>query len=381
MKWMAIIAVALTLAGCNKSQPEPMTKAVDVGGQPAIALKRGKTGNGLQFLGADILPGRGMNVYQIRAFVPGKGEVNVLTAPPLAEAPTLMNGGADDMIGNKSFSVGGAILVPYANRITGDLSKDGQTVKTDMMGKVYDLPANWHGKNAGAPKYAMHGLILDAKLTDVTHDENSASAVYHAGNFGGHWPGSTDLKFNVQVEKDSFTLTVKATNLSNELVPIGIGWHPYFALPSGDRTQARLQVPARSRGIVNNYDDVLPTGKKVSVTDTPYDFSKPGGQALGKLFMDDTFIDLTKDASEATVATIADPAAKYGVRITAPGPDIHAIQIYAPPDKHFVVLEPQFNFAEPFSKIWNGAETGMQLLQPNQSVTYIVKLELFVPTP
>ena len=358
-----------------------MAKSVEVGGEPSITLQRAKSGDTLQFLGADLLPGRGMNVYQIRAYLPGKGEIEVLTAPPLSEAPTIMNGGSDDMIGNKSFSAGGAILLPYANRITGGLSADGKTIKVDMMGRQYDLPANWHGKNPGAPKYAMHGLILDAKMADVKHDASTASATYHAGDFGGHWPGSTDVAVNVDLQANVFTLTVKATNVGKELVPIGIGWHPYFALPSGDRTQARLQISARSRGIVNNYDDVLPTGAKVPLAGTPYDFSKPEGNALGKLFMDDTFIDLVKDASGASVSTISDPAAKYGIRITAPVPEIHAIQVYAPIDKQFVVLEPQFNFAEPFSPIWKGADTGIQMLEPGKTTTYIVRLELFAPVP
>ncbi len=377
MKRAGLIGIALALAACSK--PKTM-QTIEIGGQPAVTLERERSGDQLQFTGADLLPGRGMNTYQIRAYLPGKGEIDVLDALSLPEAAALMNGGPDDMIGNKSFAGGGAILVPYANRITGQLSQDGKTIKTDIMGRQYDLPANWHGKNAGAPKYAMHGLILDAKMTDVKHDATSASALYHAGNFNGHWPGSTDLSVNVSLQRDAFLLSVKATNVGTEIVPIGIGWHPYFKLPSGDRTQARIHVPARSRGLVNNYDDVLPTGGKVPVAGTPYDFSKTTGAALGKLFMDDTFIDLEKDATGATVATISDPAAKYGIRITASSPEIHAIQVYAPIDKQFVVLEPQFNFAEPFSKIWHGADTGMQMLKAGQSTTYTVKLELFVPT-
>lgn len=376
MKRLMVLAATIGLVSCSKPEAG---KVADVGGQPAITIEREKSGDALQFTGADVLPGRGMNTYQIRAYLPGKGTVNVLASPSLAEAATLMNGGEDDMIGNKSFSVGGAILLPYANRITGKLSADGKTIKATIADREVDLPANWHGKNAGAPKYAMHGLILDAKMTDVKQEKESVSAVYHAGNFGGRWLGSTDVAVSVALQGNSFVLNVKATNVGQETVPIGIGWHPYFNLPSGDRTQAVLHVPARSRGLVNNYDDVLPTGAKVPVANTPYDFSAPAGAPLNKLFIDDTFIDLDKNASGATVATIADPAAKYGIRITATVPEIHAIQVYAPVDKSFVVLEPQFNFAEPFSKIWNGADTGMQMLKPRQSTTYTVKLELFVP--
>jgi aldose 1-epimerase len=377
MKLFVLAAGVLSLISC--SNPAPGRKSVEVGGQPAITLQRERTGESIQFTGADVLPGRGMNIYQIRAYLPGKGSVDVMASPPLAVAATLMNGGDEDMVGNKSFSVGGAILLPYANRITGKLDANGKLIRTTILDREVDLPANWHGKNPGAGKYAMHGLILDAKFTDVKQDTSSVSAVFHAGNFGGHWVGSTDLTTEVELHKDQFVLTVKATNNGQGNVPMGIGWHPYFALPSGDRTQARLHVPARSRGIVNNYDDVLPTGGKVPVANTPYDFTANAGAALRQLFMDDTFLDLNKDASGATVATITDPAAKYGIRITASVPEIHAIQVYAPVDKAFIVLEPQFNYAEPYSKIWGGADTGMQLLKPGQTATYTVKLELFVP--
>ena len=377
MKIFLLAAGVLSLISCSKAIP--VSQSVEVGGQPVITLQRERSGDSPQFTGADILPGRGMNTYQIRAYVPGKGAVDVLAAPPLAEAATLMNGGDEDMIGNKSFSVGGAILLPYANRITGQLDENGKLIRTTVLDREIDLPANWHGKKPGAPKYAMHGLILDAKFTDIKHDAASVSGVFHGGNFGGHWVGATDLTTEIELQKDKFQLTVKATNVGQENIPIGIGWHPYFALPSGDRAQARLHVPARSRGIVNNYDDVLPTGGKVPVAGTPYDFSANTGALLGQLFMDDTFLDLDKDASGATVATIIDPAAKYGIRITASVPEIHAIQVYAPIDKAFVVLEPQFNYAEPYSKIWGGADTGMQVLRPGQTATYTVKLELFVP--
>lgn len=38
--------------------------------------------------------------------------------------------------------------------------------------------------------------------------------------------------------------------------------------------------------------------------------------------------------------------------------------------------EEQFNFADPFSKVWNGMDTGMVTLRPGQSVTWNARLEL-----
>jgi galactose mutarotase-like enzyme len=135
------------------------------------------------------------------------------------------------------------------------------------------------------------------------------------------------------------------------------------------------------RAIVNNYDDVFPTGKLEPVKGTPYDFNVPGGRELGKLYMDDNFTNVQHQADGSVVSEIIDPAAKYGLRITALTPEVRAIQIYAPPDKSFIVLEPQTNLADPYNKkIWGNTDTGMVTLQPGQSLTYRVRLEIFDPT-
>jgi aldose 1-epimerase len=174
---------------------------------------------------------------------------------------------------------------------------------------------------------------------------------------------------------------VTTKNVGKEVLPMAIGFHPYFAIPSGDRQQVRLHVPAELRAIVNNYDDVFPTGEIVPVKGTPYDFTASAGAPLGALFMDDCFTHLIRNAQGDAVIELTDPAAHYGVRIVAISPQIKAIQVYAPPDKDFVAIEPQFNLADPYNKkIWGKRDTGMVSLQPGQSVTWHIRLELFTPS-
>src|SRR5581483_9337506 len=83
-----------------------------VGGRPAVYLRQvaSQDKSQPQILEAQILPGRGMNIYQLRAFLPGKGDIDVLVSPPLDLEASKMNGGPDDFNGNESFRVGGAIL-------------------------------------------------------------------------------------------------------------------------------------------------------------------------------------------------------------------------------------------------------------------------------
>ncbi|HEV2421373.1 MAG TPA: aldose 1-epimerase [Candidatus Acidoferrales bacterium] len=357
-----------------------------IGGEPAVTLVRPRPADQSKpsFLEAAVLPGNGMNLLQVKAYLPGKGDIDLLAAPSLPEAKNLLEN-QNDAFGNKSFSMGGAILLPYPNRIRGKLSADGKTIETMIDGKMMSLPANWKGKKPGAEVHAMHGLIMSAHFEDVKEHngpaESVVSGLFHGGNFDGHWPSKTDVGVRVTLKSDAVDLIVTAKNVGNERLPMAISFHPYFHFPSGQRAQAKLHVPADMRVIVNNYDDVFPTGKIVPVKGTPYDFTSPQGAALGPdLYMDDCFTDVKRDSAGNAVVSIVDPEAHYGLRLIALSPQVKAFQVYAPPDKDYVVVEPQFNLADPFNtKIWGKRNTGMVFLQPGESVSWHVRLELFTP--
>jgi aldose 1-epimerase len=390
---LTMSTAAILSTGCKQAPPpetaQPAAAAVptQIGGQDIVKLQRKGSGdpNKFEFLTATVFPGRGMNLWQVTANVPGKGETNVFFSLPLADAANLLNGGPEDMNGNKSFSAGGAFLVPYPNRIRGKLSADGKTITTDWHGKTLTLPANWKGKNPGAEPHAMHGLILASKSDDVkvqdTADGQSVTSTIHAGNFGGYWLSETDLTFNIVLTGDKVETTITAKNVGKEPEPMSIGWHPYFAIPSGDRKQAMLHVPGDVTAQVNNYDDVFPTGKLVPVKGTKYDFTPAAGKALGSDFLDDNFAKLKRTNGKVHV-TLTDPAAKYGIAIDGISPEIKTVQVYAPtePTRQFAAIEEQFNFGDPFGNKWHGMDTGMLTLKPGQSVTWKVELSLFDPT-
>src|SRR5690348_6738807 len=79
--------------------------SVSIGGEPAVVLTRPQPVNRSepQFLGATVLPGNGMNLLQISAYVPGLGDIDLLDAPDLAGAKDLLEN-QNDAFGNKSFS-------------------------------------------------------------------------------------------------------------------------------------------------------------------------------------------------------------------------------------------------------------------------------------
>lgn len=355
-----------------------------IGGEPVVHLKRHASAPPTrpEFTSATILPGRGMNLFQVSAYVPGKGEVQVLASPSMEEAAKLLSGGPEDPHGVKSFTLGGAFLVPYPNRIRGKLTADGKNIVTEWNGRALTLPAVWKGKAPNAELHAIHGLILDRKADSVkvenTPDGQKITGVIHAGDFGGYWPSKTDLTIEIALSGSAVEATIVAKNVGTEAEPMSIGWHPYFNIPSGDRTQARLHLPAAKLAEVNNYDDVFPTGKLVPVAGAKYDFTAPEGRAFGDIYLDDNFSQLSRTGGKVRI-DLTDPAAQYGIHIDGISDNIRTIQVYAPPEKPFAAIEDQLNFADPFSNVWKGMDTGMATLQPNQSVTWKVRLELFTP--
>ncbi len=372
-------------ANPNSMQGESVP-GIQVGGQQVVLLHREPSANAskAEFISATILPGRGMNLFQIEARIPGRGIVPLIASPDLKEASRQLNNGPDDVHGVRSFAFGGAFIAPYPNRIRGKLTDDGKNIVTSWHGKTLKLPAVWKGKsNPNAELHAIHGLILDRKADELKLSSipggQSITGIIHAGDFDGHWLSKTDLAIAVALSEHTVEATIKATNVGSEPEPMGIGWHPYFSIVSGDRKQARLQIPASKMAQVNNYDDVFPTGEILPVDGSKYDFRTPAGKALEDIFLDDNFSHLSRQ-NGVLVVSLLDPAAKYGIHIEGLSPQIKTVQVYAPPDKAFAAIEEQFNFADPFNSIWGKLDTGMVTLAPGQSVTWKVRLRLFMPT-
>ncbi|HEU0121324.1 MAG TPA: aldose 1-epimerase [Bryobacteraceae bacterium] len=382
--WIVSVA-ASGLAACiqkpngeNEYSATPQPESF--GGQPAIRLTRNAkpAGDAPLLLHADILPGRGFNTWQLQAYIPGKGVTDLFTAPPLPEAANLLNGGPSDYRGNESFKNGGAILIPFANRIRGKVDEQARTVETTVNGTKVWLPANWSGKEPGAERHAIHGLLLDQPVQITRQDGGAESAVLEGvweKPFGKEWPGKAKVVFHTSLSATAFVLKVTVTNTGTEALPLGIGWHPYFQIPSGDRRQAKLKIPANTRAMVDNYDNVFPTGAVESTAGSAFDFREP--RAMNGQFLDDCFFDLIRDADGSVTAEIQDPASHFAIRVRSQSPLIQTYQCYAPTEKPFIVLEPQFNAGDPFNKeVWKDRKTGMILLAPGKQADYDATVEI-----
>lgn len=128
-----------------------MAEPLQIGGAPIVTLQaRDLPAAGPAFVSAQVLPGRGMMLLQARLRLASGEVVDALHAPPAAEAAARLDGGPDDAFGNAAFSFGGALLAPYANRVTGRSLGQTREIETIVAGQPVRLPRNW-GARPRAP--------------------------------------------------------------------------------------------------------------------------------------------------------------------------------------------------------------------------------------
>jgi len=361
-------------------QHDALALPVGPGGQDPVFLVRHTNENGTepQFLEAALLPGRGFNLWQLTAFIPGHGEVPLLVAPPVANATSVLTGIGPDANGSVAAQFGGAFLAPWADRMSGFPSPANGVLQTQWQGQRLSFPASAPGSSL-----SVEGLLLthgaDTVKTSVIPDGQSAQAVFHEGTFAGGWTGNTDLTILVELSGHTLDLTITAQNVGIVPEPFGIGWHPYFAIPSGDRANAKIVIPSTSRATPPDRRTGVSNGTLLATKDTPYDFTRAEGTPLHDLSLDETYLNLHAALlADGPIAELQDTASNFGLRVIPLSSNIKTLRVIAPAAKPWVSIGPNMNVPDPFGSEWDRLDgNGMAVLQPGDSVQWRVRVEIF----
>ena len=352
------------------------------GGEEAILLVRtpDAIAGDPEFVSATFLPGRGMNLLQLTALIPGHGEVPLLMAPPLAEAATMLNGMGPDAHGSLSATMGGAFLVPWAGRLAGKPSINAGVLQTLWLGQRLTFPSFTPGS-----LFSTRGLLLDRSAdsshSDIILDGQSVEAVFHPGTFSGNWPSTGSVQIQAEMSGHDLDLTVSVQNTGDTPMPVGIGWMPYFNIASHDRADATLTIPSSTRVELDHATGV-PTGRMVSVVGTPLDFTNARGTKLASKAIDETYAHLTTGIlTNGPIAELRDTAFGYGLRILPLTANIRSMRVEAPADKTWVSIGPATNYEDALGSQWDTAEgSGIKTLQPGDTLQWKVRVELFTFT-
>lgn len=362
------------------SPAQPPAQPTGPGGEEVLHLNRTPDASSSEpeFASATLLPGRGMNLFQLTAMIPGHGEVPLLMSPSIEQATGMLNDSGPDANGALSATMGGAFLIPWAGRLVGKPS-DTQSglLQTLWLGQRLTFPASAPGSSL-----STLGLLLnrgaDSWHNDVVLDGQSVEAIFHPGTFSGNWPSTGAVVVHVDLTSRAMDLTVTVQNTGSTPMPVGIGWLPFFNIASHDRAQASLVIPSNTR-LETNRSTGIPTGRMVSVTGTPLDFARPRGTALGHNGVDETYVRLTTPVlANGPVAEIRDTTWGYGIRILPLTSNIKALHVIAPADKPWVAIGPDTNFDDALGSEWDTSEgSGITTLQPGDTLQWKVRVEVF----
>ena len=231
-----------------------------------------------------------------------------------------------------SDSYAAAILFPFVSRVSGG--------SYEFNGKQFQLYCNTaDGQNA------LHGLIYNKTFEFVSSDTNDheCTVVLKLDQIekqkGFHYP--YELLLTYTFSSSGMSLSVKATNTSDEVFPFTIGWHPYFSIP--DFENATLQFDADEQVVFD--ENLIATGTKLNP------FPKP--LQIGDNSFDDCFI---VNDNEATLHT-----AIYDANIGVDSDNFY-LQIYTPPNLPMMAIEPMVGMSDSFNN-----KFGLMELAPQTS--------------
>jgi aldose 1-epimerase len=237
------------------------------------------------------------------------------------------------------------VLYPFPNRLAG-----GQYT---WQGKEYQFPVNDVELNN-----ALHGFGMTRPLKIVEKKLNDKEAIIsmegaYTGEFDYYpWPFTFGLTYQL-LSAGELQVTMWARNDSHTVIPMGLGWHPYFQL---DDTAAACCLQLPPLDMVGIDRRMIPTGKRY-----PYDDFAQARQ-IGSTVLDNCFA-VSKQEKRIQVLLSGKRGELHYWQET--GSDkFNYLQVFTPPYGTSVALEPMSCNVDAFN---NG--DGLKTLQPGETIS------------
>ena len=173
---------------------------------------------------AHVVPSRGSNVTRFAtrpAGDPSLDAIEVIAGPPtletLARLPTRWGAG---------------MLFPYPGRVSGDAF--------EFRGRRIELPADPQAGNAmhGAVRWRAWRVTNSGADTEDGAWVTTRLASREDGIPATAWPWAFGCELRVVLRSGRLRVEVRIENASDEPMPFGLGFHPYFRTPLGPAGRA-----------------------------------------------------------------------------------------------------------------------------------------------
>src|ERR1700754_4481920 len=213
-------------------------------------------------------------------------------------------------------------LGPFANRL--------DEMAFYANGKKYSFDPGLGNVRAPIPQQGFLNNTHDWKLVTAKADANSAYVVskldfYRNPDWMKQFPFAQTYTMTIRLKDGVLEVNTRIDNLSTEPLPVSIGYHPYFALPEGDRNHWSLDFGANTHWIET--DAHLPTGEK-ETADKFFggDHHNVPLSRFANTRFDEVFSDLDRDAQgRASVVIKGDTTS---ITVSA-GPKIKTFLLYS----------------------------------------------------
>jgi aldose 1-epimerase len=236
-------------------------------------------------------------------------------------------------------------MVPYGSRI-----RDGKFIFCGR--EVVET------RVAPDARHALHGHGWRQRWTVVERGDDRLVLDYDHAPSGWPWRYRARQSFNLTPAALSIALEIE--NLSDGLMPAGLGFHPFFP-----RTP-RATVTAATESVWLTDSDIMPTERMA----VPPGWDLSGGRRVADLDLDNVFAGWTGTAQ----VTWPERTARLTIRATQPL--LSFLVLYTPRAKDFFCVEPTSHCTDAVNLAREGvANTGLRVLAPGARRSASITLE------
>ena len=190
------------------------------------------------------------------------------------------------------------LLAPFANRLDDTaFYANGKKYNFDLeLGNVRG-PIPGTGYVNGSKTWQLVEFKADQKSAWVT----CRLDFYKNPQFMKQFPFAHTITMTYRVSDGALEVHTRLDNLSNEAMPVVIGYHPIFELPDGNRDDWTVSVDAKTHWI--EIPQRLPTGETQPIENF-FNADRQAIQLKNYGLIDDVFTDLIRDADGRATMTL-----------------------------------------------------------------------------
>lgn len=225
-------------------------------------------------------------------------------------------------------------LVPYANRIANGVFRfDGRQVQLEALEAF--APHSLHGDGWRTPW----------EVVGRTTSRLELAMSWPGGDRG--WPWAWSARQWIELSADGLSIRLSITNEGGEVMPSGLGLHPYFYRSPGLKLRLAADGVWQTEGDIpttlGEPDRVLDWSRSVTLDDAPFvdhAYSGWGGEAI------------LHDQERAVVIKA--------------GSNARWVQVFSPKGEDFVCVEPVTHRPDALNAP-QGEDSGLHLLGPKET--------------